>query len=104
MENPLSADEINEVEIEIKYEGFIKRQASDVGRFDKLEKIRVPKDIDYKVINGLSSEIKEKLSDIRPLNLGQASRISGVTPAAISILMIYIEKLRRSGSHRNLRG
>ncbi|MCX5668440.1 MAG: tRNA uridine-5-carboxymethylaminomethyl(34) synthesis enzyme MnmG [Candidatus Omnitrophica bacterium] len=94
--NPvLSPDEINEVEIEIKYEGFIKRQLSDVGRFDKLERIRVPENIDYKIINGLSSEIKEKLSGIRPLNLGQASRISGVTPAAISILMIWIEKLRR---------
>jgi glucose-inhibited division protein A len=91
----LTPDEINEVEIEVKYEGFIKRQLADVGRFDKLERIRVPADIDYKVINGLSSEIKEKLSDIRPLNLGQASRISGVTPAAISILMIWIEKIRR---------
>jgi len=94
----LSADEINEVEIEIKYEGFIKRQFADVGRFDKLERIRVPMNIDYKVINGLSSEIKEKLSNIRPLNLGQASRISGVTPAAISILMIWIEKLRRTNA------
>ncbi len=91
----LEPDEMDEVEIEIKYEGFIRRQTSDVGRFDKLERIRVPANIDYKAINGLSSEIKEKLSDIRPLNLGQASRVSGVTPAAISILMIWIEKLRR---------
>jgi tRNA uridine 5-carboxymethylaminomethyl modification enzyme len=91
-------DEINEVEIEVKYEGFIKRQLSDIGRFDKLERIRIPANIDYKVINGLSSEIKEKLSSIKPLNLGQASRISGVTPAAISILMVYIEKLRRSNA------
>ena len=97
-ESNLTTDEINEVEIEIKYEGFIKRQLSDVGRFDKLERIRVPENIDYKVINGLSSEIKEKLSDIRPLNLGQASRVSGVTPAAISILMIWIEKMRRTKS------
>lgn len=92
----LSPEEINEVEIEIKYEGFIKRQLSDIGRFDKLERIRVPENMDYKVINGLSSEIKEKLSAIRPLNLGQASRISGVTPAAISILMVWIDKIRRS--------
>jgi tRNA uridine 5-carboxymethylaminomethyl modification enzyme len=91
----LTPDEINEVEIEIKYEGFIKRQFSDIARFDKLERIRVPEDIDYKVIPSLSSEIKEKLSAIRPLNLGQASRVSGVTPAAISILMVWIEKLRR---------
>ena len=97
VENFLSADEVNEVEIEIKYEGFIKRQFSDIARFDKLEKIRVPEKIDYKTIHGLSNEIKEKLSNIRPLNLGQASRISGVTPAAISILMVYIEKERRKG-------
>lgn len=91
----LTSDEVNEVEIEIKYEGFIKRQISDIGRFSKLERIKVPERIDYKVIHGLSSEIKEKLSNIKPLNLGQASRVSGVTPAAISILMVYIEKARR---------
>lgn len=91
----LTSDEANEVEIEIKYEGFIKRQISDIGRFSKLERIKVPERIDYKVIHGLSSEIKEKLSNIKPLNLGQASRVSGVTPAAISILMVYIEKLHR---------
>ena len=94
----LTADEINEVEIEIKYEGFIKRQFSDIARFDKLERIRIPEKIDYKIIHGLSNEIKEKLSNIKPLNLGQASRISGVTPAAISILMVWIEKERRKNS------
>ncbi len=92
----LTADEINEVEIEIKYEGFIKRQFSDIARFDKLERIRLPENIDYKAIHGLSNEIKEKLTNIKPLNLGQASRISGVTPAAVSILMVWIEKLRRN--------
>jgi tRNA uridine 5-carboxymethylaminomethyl modification enzyme len=92
----LTPDEINEVEIEIKYEGFIKRQLSDIAKFDKLERIRIPENLDYTMVNSLSSEIKEKLSKIRPLNLGQASRISGVTPAAISILMIWIDKLRRT--------
>ncbi|MFA5501001.1 MAG: tRNA uridine-5-carboxymethylaminomethyl(34) synthesis enzyme MnmG, partial [Candidatus Omnitrophota bacterium] len=85
----------NEVEIEVKYEGFIKRQFSDIGRLDKLERIKLSKDLDYKKIHGLSSEIKEKLSAIRPLNLGQAARISGVTPAAVSILMVWLEKVRR---------
>jgi len=94
----LTPDEINEVEIEIKYEGFIKRQLSDIGRFDKLERIKIPQDIDYRIIHGLSSEVKEKLSDIRPFNLGQASRISGVTPAAISILMVWLEKKRRGAA------
>lgn len=92
----LSADEINEVEIEIKYEGFIKRQSNDISRFDKLERIKIPQNLDYKIIHGLSNEIKEKLSNIKPINLGQASRVSGVTPAAVSILMVYIEKLRRN--------
>lgn len=94
----LTPDEINEVEIEIKYEGFIKRQLSDISRFDKLERIRVPDKLDFNLIHGLSNEIKEKLSKIRPLNLGQASRVSGVTPAAVSILMVYIDKMRRSNA------
>lgn len=91
----LSEEEIKEVEIEIKYEPFIKRQLNEIARMEKIEKIRLPSGIDYGNIHGLSSEIKEKLTNIKPLNLGQAARISGVTPAAISILMIYIEKMRR---------
>ena len=98
----LTTDEINGVEIEVKYEGFIKRQFSDITRFDKLERIRIPENIDYKNINSLSNEIKEKLSAIRPVNLGQASRVSGVTPAAISILMVWIEKERgRTPGHQD---
>ncbi|MBI4974690.1 MAG: tRNA uridine-5-carboxymethylaminomethyl(34) synthesis enzyme MnmG, partial [Candidatus Omnitrophica bacterium] len=92
----LTPEEIKQVEIEIKYEGFIKRQLSEIGRFKKIEKIRIPENIDYGAIHGLSSEVKEKLVKIGPLTLGQASRISGVTPAAISILMIYLEKYRRN--------
>ncbi len=91
----LSAEEIKVVETEIKYEGFIERQLKEVARLKKIERIKVPDGMDYRNINGLSSEIKEKLSAIKPINLGQASRISGVTPAAISILMIYIDKTRR---------
>ena len=82
-----------QVEIEVKYFGFIQRQLKDVERFKNLEVIRLPQDLDYMVVNGLSREIKEKLNRFRPLNLGQASRISGVTPAAISILMVYLKKL-----------
>ena len=91
----LSPEEIKGVEIEIKYEGFIKRQLGEIGRLNKIERINIPPGIDYEKIHGLSSEVKEKLSRLKPLNLGQASRISGVTPAAISILMIYLEKARR---------
>jgi len=82
-----------EVEIEVKYKGFIQRQLKDVEKFKNLEKIRIPAAIDYAQIPSLSREIKEKLDKFKPLNLGQASRISGVTPAAISILMIYLRKL-----------
>lgn len=99
-ETTLSSEEIKEVEIEIKYEGFISRQMADIARMEKIERIRVPAGIDYKAIHGLSSEAKEKLSRVKPLNLGQASRISGVTPAAISILMVYIKKLRDEAIQR----
>jgi tRNA uridine 5-carboxymethylaminomethyl modification enzyme len=81
------------VEIEVKYSGFIQRQLKDVERFKNLEKIKLPSGLDYSTVNGLSREIKEKLERCRPLNLGQASRISGVTPAAISILMVYLRKI-----------
>lgn len=91
----LTEDEIRVVETEIKYEGFIQRQMSEIMRLHKVEKIKIHPDTDYNKINGLSSEIKEKLSKIKPVNLGQASRVSGVTPAAISIMMIYLDKARR---------
>ncbi|MCX5702282.1 MAG: tRNA uridine-5-carboxymethylaminomethyl(34) synthesis enzyme MnmG [Candidatus Omnitrophica bacterium] len=82
-----------QIEIEVKYSGFIERQLREVGRFRNLEKIKLPQGLDYADISGLSREIKEKLNKLKPLNLGQASRISGVTPAAISILMVYLRKI-----------
>ncbi len=87
-----SADVEKQVEIEIKYEGYIKRQESVVEQMERLEKIRIPSSLDYSSVGGLSKEVREKLDEIKPLTLGQASRISGITPAAISILMIYIKK------------
>jgi tRNA uridine 5-carboxymethylaminomethyl modification enzyme len=82
----------HQVEIEIKYEGYIQRQLKDVERFKNNEKIRIPPGFDYTNAHGLSNELREKLSAIRPISLGQASRISGITPAAISIIMIYLKK------------
>ncbi len=82
-----------QVEIDVKYDGFIRRQLAEVERFKNLEKIKLSADLDYTVISGLSREISEKLIRFKPLNLGQASRISGVTPAAISILMVYLRKI-----------
>jgi len=84
---------IDQVEYEIKYEGFIKRQLKNVERFKHIEYIRIPADINYEKIGGLSIEIRQKLKQFGPLTLGQANRISGVTPAAISILMVYLRKL-----------
>ncbi|MCX5706484.1 MAG: FAD-dependent oxidoreductase, partial [Candidatus Omnitrophica bacterium] len=83
---------MQQVEVEVKYAGFIQRQLKDVERFRNLEKIRLPEELNYSQIPSLSREIKEKLDKFKPLNLGQASRISGVTPAAISLLMVYLKK------------
>ncbi|MDD5427806.1 MAG: tRNA uridine-5-carboxymethylaminomethyl(34) synthesis enzyme MnmG [Candidatus Omnitrophica bacterium] len=92
---PLSSEEVRTIETEIKYAGYILRQLKEISRMEKIEKIKIPERLDYLKVDGLSSEIREKLKTIKPMNLGQAARISGVTPAAISILMVYIEKERR---------
>ncbi|MEI6862970.1 MAG: tRNA uridine-5-carboxymethylaminomethyl(34) synthesis enzyme MnmG [Candidatus Omnitrophota bacterium] len=91
----LSEADARVVENHVKYEGFIERQLREIGRMQKIERIKIPETTDYSCINSLSAEIIEKLSRVKPINLGQASRISGVTPAAISILMVWIEKMRR---------
>ncbi|RKQ32971.1 tRNA uridine-5-carboxymethylaminomethyl(34) synthesis enzyme MnmG [Oceanobacillus halophilus] len=86
-------DEIKEqVGIQIKYEGYIKKAVEQVNRMLKMEDKKVPEDIDYDAISGIATEARQKLKKIRPLSLGQASRISGVNPADISILLVYIEQ------------
>lgn len=87
-----------QVEISIKYEGYIKRQIEDAERLKRAEGKKIPPDIDYKTINGISKEIQEKLEEIRPENIGQAGRIPGVTPSAITMIMLYIEKAKRCKS------
>jgi tRNA uridine 5-carboxymethylaminomethyl modification enzyme len=82
----------DEVEIQVKYAGYIQRQEEQVSKIQKLESLRLPHNLNYKMIPGLTIEIIDKLDKIRPLSLGQASRISGITPAAISILMIYLKR------------
>ena len=89
---PLPRDVCEQVEISIKYEGYINRQMSQAKQFSKLENKRLPKDIDYKKIEGLRIEAMQKLDKIKPLSLGQASRISGVSPADIAVLMIYLKQ------------
>ena len=82
------------MEIEIKYEGYIKRQRAQITQVKRMEEWKIPPDFDYDHIIGLSNETKDKLSKIKPLSLGQASRISGVRPVDISILMIWLEQRR----------
>ena len=95
-DRPLVRDDIiRNVEIEIKYEGYIKKQEIQINQFKKLENKKLSKDIDYKNIEGLRIEAREKLSDIRPESIGQASRITGVSPADINVLLIYLEQKRR---------
>jgi tRNA uridine 5-carboxymethylaminomethyl modification enzyme len=88
------------VEIEIKYEGYIRRQTQMVEKFRKLENKQIPEDMAYQDLPGLSREVKEKLMKIRPSSLGQASRISGVTPAALSILLVALVKNERGKGGR----
>jgi tRNA uridine 5-carboxymethylaminomethyl modification enzyme len=90
--NGLSQEVINQVEIQTKYKGYVKRQAELAEKFKKIEEKIIPAGFIYRGINGLSKEIVEKLEEVMPLNLGQASRIPGVTPAAISLLMIAVKK------------
>ncbi|MGE1126756.1 tRNA uridine-5-carboxymethylaminomethyl(34) synthesis enzyme MnmG [Bacillus wiedmannii] len=87
------SDEIKEqVEIQIKYEGYIEKSLQQVERMKKMENKKIPVDIDYDAISSLASEARQKLKDVRPLSMGQASRISGVNPADVSILLVYIEQ------------
>ena len=88
----LPEDVIEQVEIEIKYEGYIKKQLAQVEQMHRLEEKKIPEDIDYSAIHGLRLEAIEKLNRVRPMNIGQASRISGVSPADVSVLLIYIQK------------
>ena len=88
----LPADVAEQVEISVKYEGYIQRQQKQVEDFRKMERHKIPADLDYNGIQGLRLEAREKLSAIRPLDLGQASRISGVSPADVAALMIWLER------------
>ncbi|MCM8763469.1 MAG: tRNA uridine-5-carboxymethylaminomethyl(34) synthesis enzyme MnmG [Candidatus Omnitrophica bacterium] len=92
LEKVISENAFSEIEIEIKYEGYINRQKEEVRRMQKIERIKIPSGFEYAKIPALSSEVKEKLNKFKPLTLGQASRISGVNPSAISILWVYLER------------
>ena len=91
----LTKQEREEVEIQVKYEGYIKLEEEQVAKFKKLEQKKLPKDINYEDIKGLRLEARQKLNNIKPESVGQASRISGVSPADISVLLIFLEQLKR---------
>jgi tRNA uridine 5-carboxymethylaminomethyl modification enzyme len=83
-------EEIESAEIYIKYSGYIKREQENADKLSRLENVKIPNDIDYHKFSSLSAEAREKLTKIKPATLGQASRISGVSPADISVLMVYL--------------
>lgn len=94
---PISKEAAEQVEIHIKYEGYIESQSQLINKFKKLEDAVIPSDINYYGIKALSKESMDKLTKIKPQSIGQASRVGGVTPADISVLMVYIDALRKSG-------
>jgi tRNA uridine 5-carboxymethylaminomethyl modification enzyme len=88
----ITEDVVSQIEMDIKYEGYIKRQMEQIDKFKKLEDFVIPESFTYESIPGLSNEMVQKLTNVRPNSLGQATRISGVTPAAISVLMVYLKR------------
>ena len=86
-----------QVEIRVKYAGYIERQMRDVEQYRKLQSRPLPLDLDYSEVDSLRLEARQKLNDVKPLNFGQAARISGVSPADITALMIYIETRKKEG-------
>jgi len=93
--NQQDEDILEQLEIQSKYEGYIKKQEEQVRRFEKMESKLIPPDIDYDEIFGLSNEARYKFKQIRPESIGQASRVFGINPADINILLIFLEKKRR---------
>jgi tRNA uridine 5-carboxymethylaminomethyl modification enzyme len=98
---PLPWDVIQQVNINIKYEGYITRQMKQVKQFKRLENKKLSADIDYESIEGIRREARQKLAFYKPLSIGQASRISGVSPADISVLLIYLEQINRKSKEEN---
>ncbi|NMA65673.1 MAG: tRNA uridine-5-carboxymethylaminomethyl(34) synthesis enzyme MnmG, partial [Clostridiaceae bacterium] len=91
----LTRDVKEQVTISIKYEGYLERQMNQIRQFKRMEERRIPENLDYNKIQGLSNEARQKLTLLMPESVGQASRISGVSPADISVLLIYLESLKR---------
>jgi tRNA uridine 5-carboxymethylaminomethyl modification enzyme len=101
---PVSADPVvaEQVEITVKYAGYIARQGEEVARHESHESTRIPTAMDYDQVRGLSIEVRQKLKSQRPETVGQAARISGVTPAAVSLLLVHLKRLAKSGGASQL--
>ena len=82
------------VEVELKFSGYLKRQDEEIARLKRMESVNIPEDFSFSEIEGLSVEVKERLNMVRPKTLGQASRVSGVTPAAVSLVGIHLKRAR----------
>lgn len=93
-EQLLDEEVVEQINIQVKYEGYIEKQLQQVDKMRRMEKKRLPEDLDYEVIKGIATEARQKLSKVRPLSVGQASRVSGVNPSDISILLVYLEQGR----------
>jgi tRNA uridine 5-carboxymethylaminomethyl modification enzyme len=88
----VDAQAVEQVEIQVKYQGYVERQHDEVQRQEQFETTRLPEDFDYRLVRGLSIEVQQTLNKQRPETLGQAARISGVTPAAISLLLVHLKR------------
>jgi len=94
---PWSMEKVRQqLEIQIKYDGYLKRQQTEIARFERMERRAIPTDFDYDAVKGLLTESRQKLKSIRPDSIGQAGRIPGVTPSDISLLLVHLERDRRS--------
>tara|TARA_Y100001001_G_C7862655_1_gene258295 strand:- start:383 stop:703 length:321 start_codon:yes stop_codon:yes gene_type:complete len=89
-EHDLNSDVLEQAEIEVKYSGYIEKEKSNADKLHRLENVRIPDDFDYSKLKSLSFEAREKMESIRPVTISQASRISGVSPADISVLLVYL--------------
>ena len=90
-----------QIEIQAKYQGYITRQQEEVSRLEAQEQTRLPADLDYRLVRGLSIEAQQKLNQYKPETIGKASRISGITPAAVSLLLVHLKKGFPKGAETN---
>ena len=95
-DEPLCGQVKLQVEVQAKYSGYLKRQSDEIDRQQHHEELRLPADIDYSQVSGLSNEARQRLGDVRPETLGQAARIPGLTPAAVSLLLVHLKRRERA--------